>query len=280
MNLINEKDRKTIINAIIRRRLLPVVFNGAVKITSKHDVLDRNQGSAILYHLGFFTLASETEIREENKNSARNHLKVPNEYFRLLFSRYYFQTRKIPWSIFEGSYDFRSLAVRNDLSVFKKFLREIARAFVNTDNASQCEAQIGLAVYTALALNTGTAFRLIREYAVKHDGKYVMTDTPDDDDDGQDEEDDFLSVSTRAGRADLVVLNLTGKGPSYIFEFKYVRDTSSKDETKEKVREDLLEQARKQLEFYVTDDDLRVTPDLHRYVLMYTYGEFFMQDIV
>ena len=280
LNLINEKDRKTIINAIIRRRLLPVVFPGAVKITSKHDVLDRNQGSAILYHLGFFTLASETEIREENKNSARNHLKVPNEYFRLLFSRYYFQTRKIPWSIFEGSYDFRSLAVRNDLSVFKKFLREIARAFVNTDNASQCEAQIGLAVYTALALNTGTAFRLIREYAVKHDGKYVMTDTPDDDDDGQDEDDDFLSVSTRAGRADLVVLNLTGKGPSYIFEFKYVRDTSSKDETKEKVREDLLEQARKQLEFYVTDDDLRVTPDLHRYILMYTYGEFFLQEVM
>ena len=283
LNLINEKDRKTIINAIIHRRLLPVVFPGAVKISSRHDVLDRNQGAAILYHLGFFTLASDAEIREENQNSARNHLKVPNEYFRLLFSRYYFQNRKIPWSVFEGGYDFRSIAVRNDLTVLKKFLREIARAFVNTDNASQCEAQIGLAVYTALALNTGTAFRLIREYAVKHDGKYVMTDTPDYDDDSQDEcgdeGEDFLSVSTRTGRADLVAFNVTGKGPSYIFEFKYVRDTSSKDETKEKMRADLREQARKQLDFYVTDDDLRVTPDLHRYVLMYTYGEFFMQEV-
>ncbi len=51
------------------------------------------------------------------------------------------------------------------------------------------------------------------------------------------------------------------------------------DETKEKMRADLREQARKQLDFYVTDDDLRVTPDLHRYVLMYTYGEFFMQEV-
>ena len=264
----------------MRRRLLPVVFTGAVKITSKHDVLNRHQGAALLDHLGFFTLASLDQIREEDGDPAGDYLKVPNEYFRLLFSRYYFQTRKIPWSVFEGSYDFRSIAVRNDLSVFKKFLREIARAIVNTDNASQCEAQIGLAVYTALALNTGTAFRLIREYAVKHDGKYVMTDTPDYDDDSQDEGEDFLSVSTRTGRADLVAFNVTGKGPSYIFEFKYVRDTSSKDETKEKVREDLLEQARKQLEFYVTDDDLRVTPDLHRYILMYTYGEFFLQEVM
>ena len=45
------------------------------------------------------------------------------------------------------------------------------------------------------------------------------------------------------------------------------------------MRADLREQARKQLDFYVTDDDLRVTPDLHRYVLMYTYGEFFMQEV-
>ena len=185
LNLIDEKDRNTIINAIMRRRLLPVVFPGAVKISSKHDVLNRHQGAALLYHLGFFTLASLDQIREEDGDPAGDYLKVPNEYFRLLFSRYCFQTRKIPWSVFEGSYDFRSLAVRNDFTVLKKFLREIARAFVNTDNASQCEAQIGLAVYTALALNTGTAFRLIREYAVKHDGKYVMTDTPDYDDDGR-----------------------------------------------------------------------------------------------
>ena len=262
-----------------------MVFTGAVKITSKHDVLNRHQGAALLYHLGFFTLASLDQIREEDGDPAGDYLKVPNEYFRLLFSRYCFQTRKIPWSVFEGSYDFRSLAVRNDFTVLKKFLREIARAFVNTDNTSQCEAQIGLAVYTALALNTGTAFRLIREYAVKHDGKYVMTDTPDYDDDGQDEDDDFLSVSTRtgrtgrAGRTDLVAFNVTGKGPSYIFEFRYVRDTSSKDKTKEKVRADLLEQARKHLEFYVTDDNLRVIPDLHRYVLMYTYGEFFLREV-
>jgi len=76
-----------------------------------------------------------------------------------------------------------------------------------------------------------------------------------------------------------VAFNVTGKGPSYIFEFRYVRDTSSKDKTKEKVRADLLEQARKHLEFYVTDDNLRVIPDLHRYVLMYTYGEFFLREV-
>ncbi len=58
-----------------------MVFTGAVKITSKHDVLNRHQGAALLDHLGFFTLASLDQIREEDGDPAGDYLKVPNEYF-------------------------------------------------------------------------------------------------------------------------------------------------------------------------------------------------------
>ena len=34
-----------------------------------------------------------------------------------------------------------------------------------------------------------------------------------------------------------------------------------------------------QLDFYVTDDELKKTPDLHRCVVMLTYGEFFLKEV-
>lgn len=88
-------------------------------------------------------------------------------------------------------------------------------------------------------------------------------------------------LSVRPGRADLVALNRKD-GPSYIFEFKYKRETRSGDETKESVRSELFNDAREQLDFYVTDDNLKQLYEagkLHKYVIMYTYGEFFVQQV-
>ena len=36
----------------------------------------------------------------------------------------------------------------------------------------------------------------------------------------------------------------------------------------------------KQLNFYVADDYLKTVPDLRKYVIMYTYGEFFIEEII
>ncbi|MEE3422100.1 MAG: hypothetical protein VZR11_05270, partial [Succinimonas sp.] len=81
-------------------------------------------------------------------------------------------------------------------------------------------------------------------------------------------------------RADLVAINTNPKGPSYIFEFKYKRSARTSEVTKDKVREALYNRAVKQLNFYVADDYLKTVPDLRKYVIMYTYGEFFIEEII
>ncbi|MBQ8707090.1 MAG: AAA family ATPase [Succinivibrionaceae bacterium] len=279
LKLMKDEDRDELIDAILNKHLIPVVFPGTLKISSDRPLLNFHEGVAILYHLGFFTMASLDEIRLQHGDPAGDYLKVPNEYFSLLFSKFYFQSRNVPWSDFEGNCDLRSLAVKNDLSAFMKFLKGISQAFVNTDNTKQGEAQVALAAYVALSLNTGTAFRLIREYPVRHGGKYVMSDVPElDINSSENVSGESLRVNLKAGRADLVALNVSG-GPNYVFEFKYARDTSSRDETNEKIRSELFEQARQQLELYVTDDELGKLTELHRYVVMYTYGELSMKEV-
>ncbi len=42
----------------------------------------------------------------------------------------------------------------------------------------------------------------------------------------------------------------------------------------------LYERAVKQLNFYVTDDNLRKVPSLHRYVIMFVYGKFLIKEVV
>ena len=88
------------------------------------------------------------------------------------------------------------------------------------------------------------------------------------------------SIDTIRGRADLVAINTNAKGPSYIFEFKYKRNTRSLETTKLKVMKTLYERAVKQLNFYVTDDNLRKVPSLHRYVIMFVYGKFLIKEVV
>uniref|UniRef100_UPI00386613AA PD-(D/E)XK nuclease domain-containing protein n=1 Tax=Succinimonas sp. TaxID=1936151 RepID=UPI00386613AA len=87
-------------------------------------------------------------------------------------------------------------------------------------------------------------------------------------------------LNTLRGRADLVAINTNPRGPSYIFEFKYKRNARTSEMTKDKVREALYNRAVKQLNFYVADDYLKTVPDLRKYVIMYTYGEFFIEEII
>lgn len=211
-----------------------------------------------------------------------------------------------------------SMAEFNDISALAAMLNEIAGAFIQTDSSREGETQIGLAIYTALNLVANGRFQLKREYAVRIDGKFVFDDGLDEDEYGdpvsdvpelvnlEDEvqnqcisEDDAEEVraarmldemfnagtgakagiiDTTRGRADLVARN-TGNGPSYIFEFKYRRNTRSRETTKLKVIRTLYERAVKQLNFYVRDDTIRTIPDLHKYVIMYAYGRFFIKEV-
>jgi hypothetical protein len=51
-------------------------------------------------------------------------------------------------------------------------------------------------------------------------------------------------------------------------------------ETKEKVRAKLLNDAKEQIKFYQTDDKLKTIKDLHKYVIMYTYDELTVEEVL
>ena len=85
-------------------------------------------------------------------------------------------------------------------------------------------------------------------------------------------------IDSIKGRADLVAIN-SMNGRSYIFELKNRRNSVARKETKGRVWKILFERAVRQLNFYVTDDRLSKLRDLHKYVIMYAYGEFFFTEV-
>ena len=206
------------------------------------------------------------------------------------------------------------MAVSNDISLLSDMLYRIAGGFTQTDVSREGENQIALTVYTAISVAAGSGFDLTKEYAIKRDGQFVFADgleegeylevnEADFEEDREKEDGDqagnsaapkkepvFVSrfsrpqknkaPDTRRGRADLVAINTNPRGPSYIFEFKYKRNTRTSEMTKDKVRETLYNRAVKQLNFYVADDYLKTVPDLRKYVIMYTCGEFFIEEII
>ena len=281
LDLINPQERGTVVNAILNDSLIPYKTPGTVKLAAGHETLTKDEGLAILYHLGFFTMASKDEIQAFTDDSGADwdYLRVPNEYCKLLFSKYWFDKQKVSWSLFDSTFDLRGMSRANDSVVMAAFLRTVAPGFVNTDNVKLGEAQVVLAMYTALTMNTGSSFRLTREYAIRHNGTYVMRDSPEPDTENTAAGSSGYVINTRAGRADLVAENIRGSGPSYIFEVKYAQDVPAREETKTRVREKLFRAATEQLDFYVTDDTLKALPDLHRYLVMLTYGELSIREV-
>ncbi|WP_406040976.1 AAA family ATPase [Succinimonas sp.] len=281
LDLINPQERGAVVNAILRGRIIPYKTPGTVKLAAEHETLTKDEGLAILYHLGFFTLASKDEIQAftDDRDDDWDYLRVPNEHCKMLFSKYWFDKQKVSWSLFDSTFDLRGMARANDSAVMAAFLRAVAPGFVNTDNVKLGEAQVVLAMYTALTMNTGSSFRLTREYAIRHNGAYVMRDSPEPDTENAAAGSSEYRINIRAGRADLVAENIRGSGPSYIFEVKYAQDVPAREETKTKVREKLFRAATEQLDFYVTDDTLKALPDLRRYLVMLTYGELSIQEV-
>ena len=316
--LINEQDRRELIEDLNNRRPVASNIGMAVKLTAEHEMLNYHEGATVLYHLGFLTMMSE----EEKKNTPGcslnvEYLTIPNEYFRDLFARFQLTRSPVAIRAIGTIKDLGMMAVSNDISVLRDMLCRISGGFTQTDVSREGENQIALTVYTAISVAAGGSFDLTKEYAVKHDGRFVFEDglseeeyldVPDDEPDtvnegsgvpdpekspGDSEEagefEEFVKsftmsgdddLDTQRGRADLVAINTNPKGPSYIFEFKYKRNTKARDATKMRVARTLYERAVKQLDFYVTDDRLSGVPDLHRYVIMYVYGRFIIREVV
>ncbi len=316
--LMNEQDRNLLITDLNDRN--PVVSNigMAVKLKSEHETFSYHEGAAVLYHLGFLTIMSEEEKKNTPSCSPRvEYLTIANEYFRNLFAR--FQLARSPKVLceIEKLSNLGKMAVSNDISVLSDMLYRAAGGFTQTDVAREGENELALTVYTAISAAGGGSFNLTKEYAIKRDGKFVFADglTEDEYEDVLDDEFDAIDegspdpapekspedaeaarefeefvkssmmpgdndINSHKGRADLVAINTYPEDPSYIFEFKYKRNSNASEIAKDKVREALYNRAVKQLNFYVADDYLKTVPDLRKYVIMYTYGEFFIEEII
>ena len=285
----------------------------SLKITSDGSRLDDAAGVTLLYHLGFLTMMTNEEARKTvyGYQEGMTYLKIPNRYYRKLFTQYrlsssypeiFSKVRSEKWGIGE-------LSRTNDVRCLSDMLKSIAGAFVKTSCSREGEDQIVLTVYVALSMLAGSSFDLTREYSIRHNHQYVFSDGLDDDEYGDpdtesnesseggdtaESEESFemalarigletvesrdRAANIKKGRADLVALN-TGTGPSYIFEFKYQRDTKSSQDTKVKTIKTLYDRAVKQLNFYVTDDKLKEIPDLHKYVIIFAYGKFILKEV-
>ena len=315
--LMNEQDRSQLIQDLNDRKPVASNIGMAVKLTAENETLSYSEGATVLYHLGFLTMMSEEEKKNTPGCSLNvEYLTIPNEYFRDLFAR--FQITRSPAALraIETIKDLGMMAVSNDISLLSDMLYRIAGGFTQTDVSREGENQIALTVYTAISVAASGSFSLTKEYAIKRDGKFVFADgleereymevnEADFEEDREKEDGDkakagssaspkkepvFVSRFSRPqksrapdtlrGRADLVAINTSPRGPSYIFEFKYKRNTRTSEMTKDKVRETLYNRAVKQLNFYVADDYLKTVPDLRKYVIMYTYGEFFIEEII
>ena len=291
LNLMREEDRTKLVDALIAGEPVKVGFPSVVKLSGEKRKLSMQEGLLLLYHLGFLTISSG-----DGAPGATPVLAIPNEYFRLIFCRYWFEAGGISWEKVDSSdADIGRLARVNDIGALETILLSEAECFVNTDVSSQGEMQIVLAVYCALSMNAGESFELSTEYRVRIDSKNVYADTMEEYQaksqicssaqtagDGNSAPASGIAgksrvVNTKSGRADLVAINRQG-GPSYIFEFKYAQNRKAQPETISRTRKELYDQAVAQLNFYTQDDRLKTVSDLHRYVIMYTWGEFMIRE--
>ncbi len=271
LNLIHEESRKKIIEAIVKEAPIPFTIPDNIKLDRVDNSLSYGDGLALLFYLGFLTIMNAEDAKEQlgDYYDGSLYLKVPNSYFRVLFAKYLVERARVDWSLYiDSNTDVLLMGKRNDLSGLIQAFSVLKGALVKSDITHESEAVIVMGIYAIIALKTN-CFELIREYVIKHNNVMVSDCIYD------------LLKSTvgRHKRADLVAINKEG-GPSYLFEFKYQRNENSSLDTKEKVRAKLLNDAKEQIKFYQTDDKLKTIKDLHKYVIMYTYDELTLEEIL
>ena len=338
MSLVNSQDMDSIISSIdvdsdpddpSSAGYIGInALSGSLKVTSDENRLNYSEGATLLYHLGFLTIMSDDEAKKAVSDyyPGITYLRIPNLYYKSLFSRYHLSRHPEAFSeVMRDTDKIGGLAKRNDISCLETMLKSAACAFVNTSDARMGESQLVLAVYVALNMISDAPFNLVREYSIKHANQLVFSDgleedeyqdvdeqaiekelmeegvipKPDKNENAeatsaaeaakaplgfrdrfrQQKERQSARLNLKRGRADLLAINTKG-GPSYIFEFKYHKNSNARRETMDRVCDILWKRAEKQLAFYVTDDRLSKIPDLHKYVVMYAYGELYIQEML
>ena len=271
LNLLSKQDRDSILKSIIDEVPLRFSIPDSIKLDNVDNNLAYTDGLAMLFYLGFLTIISNEEAKLDYGDSyvSAIYLKVPNLYFKILFGKFITDSANISWGgIVNQSNNVVLMEKQNNLEgLIEAFKLHVQQALVKADITHESEALFVVSFFLMISMNT-KAFHLQREYSIKQND-VVVSDCA------------YELSKSKVGkhkRADLVAINKEG-GPSYLFEFKYQRNENSSLDTKEKVRAKLLNDAKEQIKFYQTDDQLKTIKDLHKYVIMYTYDELTVQEV-
>ena len=253
----------------------------SLKITSEREKLTLEQGATLLYHLGFLTMMSREESLDEVGSQyleGKSYLKIPNAYFEKLFTDYRLSRNPVLWQTAKDSrWAMTEIARVNDLSKLILLLESVAGAFVKNSDARECESQVVLTVYTALSVLTNDSFELTREYSIRHACRHVFEDGLN--------ESEYQDVDENAVEKELRDSGVISepetpeKTPAEAAADLPDKAPGRFRSRLERVCEILYERAVRQLNFYVTDDRLSKLPDLHKYVIMFAYGEFFIEEV-
>ena len=272
LNLLSKQDRDSILKSIIDEVPLRFSIPDSIKLDNVANNLAYTDGLAMLFYLGFLTIISNEEAKLDYGDSyvSAIYLKVPNLYFKILFGKFITDSANISWGgIVNQSNNVVLMEKQNNLEgLIEAFKLHVQQALVKADITHESEALFVVSFFLMISMNT-KAFHLQREYSIKQND-VVVSDCA------------YELSKSKVGkhkRADLVAINKEG-GPSYLFEFKYQRNENSSLDTKEKARAKLLRDAKEQIKFYQTDDKLKTIKDLHKYVIMYTYDELTVEEVL
>lgn len=267
MNLFSKEEQDFIYNSIMNNIPIPIVFPENMKLDSNH-LFSSDHARALLFALGYLTFMTKEECQEYfgDDYMGGTYLKVPNKYFLMLFAKFYLTAQRIEWNELRDLNRIAYLERTNDVSCLKNVLSKIASGFVNTDITHENEASVVMAIYTAFVLNT-QKFYLQREYPIRNE-EHLTVDVQSQ------------SIGTHSKRADLIAINHDQHKPSYIFEFKYARNRNTTIESKEQTKHHLLTEAISQLQEYTKDSFLSTIDNLHKYVIMYAFGEFYIEEVL
>ncbi len=204
------------------------------------------QGVSLLYYLGFLTYG-----RAEDGSLI---FQVPNLLYRHIFLQYYlslFFTSSL------SSANFRAVREMEETGDIAGFVRSVERVLsgILPDNEKDVTERSVVSIAGTLILSYLEHSTVTVEYPVCRDG-----------------------LRTR-DRADLVILNRIPDKPSFLFEFKFCRETAVHSEA---TRKSSIEKRRKeawdQIPKYLADDTLKTVPSLRCYVMIYAYGELSCEE--
>ncbi|MGN1394032.1 MAG: AAA family ATPase [Succinivibrionaceae bacterium] len=252
MNLINKDGRLEIIKSIAQVDNengnesyidCPLVENLNINIEREYT---RGEGVSMLFYLGYLTYGLD--------KYGNLVFRVPNLNYKRMFMQYYVSTFFAKNALSSSFNDLCSLEEDGNITKLISHMNRVITGIIPANEKDVTERSIVSIAGTLILTN------------LKHCNTYVEYEIR-------------KNKELTNEKADLVIINDHKQKPSFLIEFKYHRETAvHKDTTKEKTVEALKTATKLQLEQYAQDDRLKTIQNLHKYIIIYAFGELMYEE--